>query len=129
MKNVNGNKQADKLFSGYPAMEAAVMGTAALNEKLAATALSAAEDGIKLTAEWSRDTIAGLGKLAKPVSDPSDYAREVAAVATESAAKAVKRSTDFVEIASRVQSETVRLMTEAGNEFLAESPATAKAAQ
>ena len=106
------------------AMEGAYKTTAALNEKLSAVALSAAEKSAEISNNWTKDTIAKLSEMSKAKEEPADYAKAVADFASASAEVSAENLAAYAEVAKRVQMDTVELMMAAGKD-LSEDAATA----
>ncbi|MCY4151583.1 MAG: phasin, PhaP [Aestuariivita sp.] len=106
------------------AMEGAYKTTAALNEKLSAVALSAAEKSAEISNKWTKDTIAKLSEMSKAKEEPADYAKAVADFASASAEVSAENLAAYAEVAKRVQMDTVELMMAAGKD-LSEDAATA----
>ena len=96
------------------AMEGAYKTTAALNEKLSAVALSAAEKSAEISNKWTKDTIAKLSEMSKAKEEPADYAKAVADFASASAEVSAENLAAYAEVAKRVQMDTVELMMAAG---------------
>ncbi|KIC21689.1 phasin family protein [Leisingera sp. ANG-Vp] len=110
------------------AMEDAFKTTAALNEKLSAVALDAAEKSAEISSKWTKETLAKLGDVSKVQADPADYAKAATDFASASAEVAAENMAAFAEVAKKVQMDTVELMMAAGKEASEEATAAVKKA-
>ncbi|MEX0305724.1 MAG: phasin, PhaP [Leisingera sp.] len=110
------------------AMEDAFKSTAALNEKLSAVALDAAEKSAEISSKWTKETLAKLGDVSKVQADPADYAKAATDFASASAEVAAENMAAFAEVAKKVQMDTVELMMAAGKEASEEATAAVKKA-
>ncbi|KIC12932.1 phasin, PhaP [Leisingera sp. ANG-M1] len=110
------------------AMEDAFKTTAALNEKLSAVALDAAEKSAEISSKWTKETLAKLGTVSKVQEDPADYAKAATDFASASAEVAAENLAAFAEVAKKVQMDTVELMMAAGKEASEEATAAVKKA-
>ncbi len=110
------------------AMEGAYKTTAALNEKLSAVALSAAEKSAEISNKWAKDTIAKLSEMSKAKEEPADYAKAVADFASASAEVSAENLAAYAEVAKKVQMDTVELMMAAGKDLSEDAAAALKKA-
>jgi len=110
------------------AMEDAFKSTAALNEKLSAVALGAAEKSAEISSKWTKETLAKLGDVSKVQADPADYAKAATDFASASAEVAAENMAAFAEVAKKVQMDTVELMMAAGKDATEEATAAVKKA-
>ncbi|MBE1294914.1 phasin family protein [Phycobacter azelaicus] len=110
------------------AMEDAFKNSAALNEKLAAVALGAAEQSADISTKWTKDTLSKLGAMSKVQSEPADYAKAATDFASASAEVAAENMAAFAEIAKKAQTETVELLMAAGKDMSEEATAAVKKA-
>lgn len=120
------------MFGAFPmdtkAMEDAFKSSAALNEKLAAVALGAAEQSADLSTKWTKDTLTKLGAMSKVQGEPADYAKAATDFASASAEVAAENMAAFAEIAKKAQTETVELLMAAGKDMSEEATAAVKKA-
>lgn len=110
------------------AFEDAFKNTAALNEKLAAVALGAAEKSSEISSKWTKDTLTKLGDMSKAKAEPADYAKALTDFASAQAEVASENMAAFAEVAKKVQMETVELLMSAGKEASEEATAAVKKA-
>jgi hypothetical protein len=110
------------------AFEDAFKNSAALNEKLTAVALGAAEKSSEISSKWTKDTLAKLGDMSKAKSEPADYAKALTDFASSQAEVAAENMAAFAEVAKKVQMETVELLMSAGKEATEEATAAVKKA-
>ncbi|WP_422050345.1 phasin, PhaP [Shimia sp.] len=110
------------------AFEDAFKNTAALNEKLAAVALGAAEKSSEISSKWTKDTLTKLGDMSKAKAEPADYAKALTDFASAQAEVASENMAAFAEVAKKVQMETVELLMSAGKEATEEATAAVKKA-
>ncbi|MEL0436363.1 phasin, PhaP [Phycobacter sp. K97] len=110
------------------AMEEAFKNSAALNEKLAAVALGAAEQSADISTKWTKDTLSKLGAMSKVQAEPADYAKAATDFASASAEVAAENMAAFAEIAKKAQTETVELLMAAGKDMSEEATAAVKKA-
>ncbi|MFV0383968.1 Phasin [Paracoccus sp. (in: a-proteobacteria)] len=101
---------------------------AALGEKLAKVALTAAERSTEISALWAKDAISRMGELATTKEEPSDYAKAVTDFASASAEVAAEHMAAFAEVAKKVQMDTVDLMLTAGKDMASETQKAAEKA-
>lgn len=122
MKNGLAKDWTEAFFAGIPGnlpeVETAIKKSAALNEKLAETAFHAAEDSIKLSAEWTKEALADLENLAKSQPEPTELVNVLAKYTSDAAGKSTQKVTALAEIMGRMQAETIRLFVEASNEAI-----------
>lgn len=123
LKDMMGAFPVDtKMFEG------AFKTTAALNEKLSAVALEAADKSAEVSNKWTKDTIAKLSDMSKAKTDPADYAKAMTDFASASAEVAAENMAAFAEIAKKVQMDTVELLMAAGKDFSEDATAAVKKA-
>ena len=67
------------------AMEEAFKNTAALNEKLSAVVLGAAEQSSEISSKWTKDALAKMSGVSKAQTDPAEYAKSATDFASASA--------------------------------------------
>lgn len=110
------------------AMEEAFKNTAALNEKLSAVVLGAAEQSSEISSKWTKDALAKMSGVSKVQSDPAEYAKSATDFASASAEVAAENLAAFAEIAKKAQMETVELLMSAGKDMGEEATAAVKKA-
>ncbi|WP_412550147.1 phasin family protein [Shimia sp. MIT910701] len=110
------------------AFEDAFKNSAALNEKLTAVALGAAEKSSEISTKWTKDTLSKLGDMSKAKEEPADYAKAMTDFASAQAEVAAENMAAFAEVAKKVQMETVELLMSAGKEATEEATAAVKKA-
>lgn len=110
------------------AMEDAFKSTAALNEKLSAVAIEAAEKTSEISSTWTKDTLAKLAELSKAKAEPADYAKSLSDFASAAAEVAAENMAAFAEIAKKVQMDTVELLMAAGKDMTQDATAAMKKA-
>ena len=110
------------------AFEDAFKNSAALNEKLTAVALTAAEKSSEISSKWTKDTLSKLGDMSKAKDEPADYAKAMTDFASAQAEVAAENMAAFAEVAKKVQMETVELLMSAGKEATEEATAAVKKA-
>lgn len=110
------------------AFEDAFKNSAALNEKLTAVALGAAEKSSEISSKWTKDTLSKLGDMSKAKEEPADYAKALTDFASAQAEVAAENMAAFAEVAKKVQMETVELLMSAGKEASEEATAAVKKA-
>ncbi|GAA6196622.1 phasin, PhaP [Pseudophaeobacter sp.] len=110
------------------AMEEAFKNTAALNEKLSAVVLGAAEQSSEISSKWTKDALAKMSGVSKAQTDPSEYAKSATDFASASAEVAAENMAAFAEVAKKVQMETVELLMAAGKDMGEEASAAVKKA-
>lgn len=110
------------------ALEDAFKNSAALNEKLTAVALGAAEKSSEISTKWTKDTLSKLGDVSKAKAEPADYAKAMTDFASAQAEVAAENMAAFAEVAKKVQMETVELLMSAGKEATEEATAAVKKA-
>lgn len=108
------------------AMEEAFKNTAALNEKLSAVVLGAAEQSSEISSKWTKDALAKMSGVSKAQTDPSEYAKSATDFASASAEVAAENMAAFAEVAKKVQMETVELLMAAGKDMGEEASAAVK---
>ncbi|MDX1780861.1 MAG: phasin family protein [Thalassovita sp.] len=101
---------------------------AALNEKLTAAALSAAEKSSEISGKWTKDTLSKLSDVSKVKDEPADYAKALSDFASASAETAAENMAAFAEIAKKLQTETVELLMAAGKDMTEEASAAVQKA-
>merc|ERR1711916_367025 len=99
------------------AMEDAFKSSAALNEKLAAVAIGAAEQSAEISTKWTKDTLAKMGAMSKVQAEPADYAKAATDFASASAEVAAENMAAFAEVAKKAQTDTVELLMAAGKDM------------
>ena len=110
------------------AVEDAFKTQAALNEKLTAAALSAAEKSSEISGKWTKDTLSKLSEVSKVKDEPADYAKALSDFASASAETAAENMAAFAEIAKKLQTETVELLMAAGKDMTEEASAAVQKA-
>ncbi|GAA6182141.1 MULTISPECIES: phasin family protein [unclassified Shimia] len=110
------------------AFEDAFKNSAALNEKLTAVALGAAEKSSEISSKWTKDTLSKLSDMSKAKEEPADYAKAITDFASAQAEVAAENMAAFAEVAKKVQMETVELLMSAGKEATEEATAAVKKA-
>ena len=110
------------------AFEDAFKNSAALNEKLTAVALGAAEKSSEISTKWTKDTLSKLGDMSKAKDEPADYAKAMTDFASAQAEVAAENMAAFAGVAKKVQMETVELLMSAGKEATEEATAAVKKA-
>ncbi|MBO9473460.1 MULTISPECIES: phasin family protein [unclassified Shimia] len=110
------------------AFEDAFKNSAALNEKLTAVALGAAEKSSEISSKWTKDTLSKLGDMSKAKEEPADYAKALTDFASAQAEVAAENMAAFAEVAKKVQMETVELLMSAGKDATEEATAAVKKA-
>jgi hypothetical protein len=110
------------------AMEEAFKNTAALNEKLSAVVLGAAEQSSEISSKWTKDALAKMSGMSQAKTDPADYAKSATDFASASAEVAAENMAAFAEVAKKVQMETVELLMAAGKDMGQEATAAVKKA-
>ncbi|CUH52978.1 phasin family protein [Shimia sp. R11_0] len=110
------------------AFEDAFKNSAALNEKLTAVALGAAEKSSEISSKWTKDTLSKLSDMSKAKEEPADYAKAMTDFASAQAEVAAENMAAFAEVAKKVQMETVELLMSAGKEVTEEATAAVKKA-
>ncbi|GHG90519.1 phasin, PhaP [Pseudodonghicola xiamenensis] len=123
MKDVMGAFPVDTT-----AMEDAFKTTAALNEKLSAVAIEAAEKTSEISSAWAKDTLSKLADVSKAKAEPADYAKAFSDFASASAEVAAENMAAFAEIAKKVQMDTVELLMAAGKDMTQDATAAVKKA-
>ena len=122
MNNKLAKEWAEKFFTGFPGglpeLEAAMNNSTALNEEFAETAFSAAEDGFKLSAEWTKEALTDLEQITKTQTEPSELASVLANYTSDAAGKSTQKMAAFAEILGRMQAESIRLFVEASQDSL-----------
>lgn len=110
------------------AMEEAFKNTAALNEKLSAVVLGAAEQSSEISSKWTKDALAKMSGMSQAKTDPADYAKSATDFASASAEVAAENMAAFAEVAKKVQMETVELLMAAGKDMGEDAKAAVKKA-
>ena len=129
MKNGVAKEWAESFYAGFPTkvpeLENTVKNSTVLNEKLAEAAFVAAEDSIKLSAEWTKEALVDLEQVTKAQSEPANVASTLVKYTAEATSKSTQRMTALAEIMGRMQAETIRLFVEASKDAMhtkAETP-------
>lgn len=121
MTNTIAKEWMDAILTGIPKqmpeLEETMKKSASLNQKLSETAFHAAEESIKLSAEWTKETLANVEKLAKTQNDPADWVNILSHLASNSAGQSTQKMNALAEIMGRMQAETLRLFVEAGQDM------------
>ena len=132
MANQDFTAMLKDMMGAFPvdtsAMEDVFKNTAALNEKLTAVALGAAEKSSEISTKWTKDTLSKLGDMSKAKEEPADYAKAMTDFASAQAEVAAENMAAFAEVAKKVQMETVELLMSAGKEATEEATAAVKKA-
>ncbi len=110
------------------AVEEAFKNTAALNEKLSAVVLGAAEQSSEISSKWTKDALSKMSGMSQAKTDPADYAKSATDFASASAEVAAENMAAFAEVAKKVQMETVELLMAAGKDMGQEATAAVKKA-
>jgi hypothetical protein len=110
------------------AFEKSFKSQTALNEKLSAVALSAAEKSTEISTKWTKETLAKLTDISKAKAEPADYAKAMTDFASASAEVAAENMAAFAEVAKKVQTDTVELLLAAGKDVSEEATAAVKKA-
>lgn len=125
-------KTFQDMMANFPidtsSVQEAVKSQAALGEKLAKVALSAAERSTEISAQWAKDTIVRVGELATSKEEPADYAKAFSDFASASAEVAAEHMAAFAEVAKKVQMDTVDLMLTAGKDLASDAQKAAEKA-
>lgn len=125
-------KTFQDILSNFPidtsSVQEALKSQAALSEKLARVALTAAERSTEISAQWAKDTIARMGELASSKEEPSDYAKAVTDFASASTEVAAEHMAAYAEVAKKVQMDTVDLMLTAGKDIASDAQKVAEKA-
>lgn len=98
------------------AFEDAFKNSAALNEKLTAVALGAAEKSSEISTKWTKDTLSKLGDMSKAKDEPADYAKAMTDFASAQAEVAAENMAAFAEVAKKVQADSFELFMSASKE-------------
>lgn len=119
------------LPKGMPELESVIKNSAVLNEKLAETAFNAAEDSVKLSAEWTKETFADLQKITKTQHEPAELTTNFAKYTSDTAGKSTQKMAALADIMGKMQAETIRLFVEASKNAMDvksenQTPETAK---
>ncbi|PWE32006.1 phasin, PhaP [Maritimibacter sp. 55A14] len=131
-KATDYTKAFSDMMSTFPAdfsvYQDAMQNSAALGEKLAKVALTAAEQSADISSKWTKDTLGKMGAVAKVQKDPADYSK----VATDFASASVEMTTEnlaaFAEVAKRAQMEAFELLMASGKDATEEMTAAMKKA-
>lgn len=102
--------------------------SAAMGEKFSKVALEAAEKSTEISTQWTKDTLAKLGDVAKVKDEPTAYTKSMTDFASAQAEMTAETLAAFAEVAKKVQMETVELMMAAGKEASEEATAAVKKA-
>lgn len=125
-------KTFQDILSNFPidtsSVQEALKSQAALSEKLARVALTAAERSTEISAQWAKDTIARMGELASSKEEPSDYAKAMTDFASASTEVAAEHMAAYAEVAKKVQMDTVDLMLTAGKDIASDAQKVAEKA-
>lgn len=121
-----------KLFADMPfdtsAFNDAFKNSAALGEKFAKVALTAAEKNAEISNKWTKETLAKLAAASKVQTEPADYSKAATDFASASVEAASEHVAAFAEVAKKVQMDTVELIMAAGKEAQADASAAVKKA-
>lgn len=101
---------------------------AAYGEKFARIALSAAEKSNEVSNNWTKQTLANVGSVAKVQDDPSKVVQTFAEFAASQGELASANMTAFAEIAKAVQAQTIELLFSAGKDMSADASAAVEKA-
>ena len=112
MKDMMGNFPVDT-----SSVENLAKSQAALAEKMSSVAIEAAQKSTDLSARWMQDTLSKLSGMTAAKAEPADYAKSVTDFMTQSAETAAEHLAAFADIAKRVQTETLELLTAAGKDL------------
>lgn len=131
-KTQDFTKVMQDMMAAFPmdatAFQGAFKTSAALTEKMTKVALEAAEKSTEISSKWTKDTLAGVGSLAKAKEDPAEYSKAMGDFASASAEMAAENLAAFAEVAKKVQMETVELMLAAGKDMQEDATAAVKKA-
>jgi len=125
-------KVMQDMMAAFPMNNASVTDafktSAALTEKMTKVALDAAEKSTEISSNWTRETLAKFGAVAKAKNEPTDYTKAMTDFASASAEAATESLAAFAEVAKKVQMETVELMLSAGKDLSQDATAAVKKA-
>ncbi|PRX35182.1 hypothetical protein SAMN05216257_102342 [Meinhardsimonia xiamenensis] len=120
------------LMGAFPvdmsAMQDAFKTQATLGEKLSKVALEAADKSAEISTKWTRDTLAKLAEVTAVKEDPADYTKALTDFAAAQAEMTAESLAAFVEVAKKVQMETVELMLAAGKDLSEDASAAVRKA-
>lgn len=105
------------------ALKGQMKSSAELSEKLAKIALEAAERSNELSSDWTKQTLANVGTVAKVQEDPSDFTKAMTDFASAQSEIATRNLNAFAEIAKAVQAQTIETLMSAGKDFGADASA------
>ena len=89
---------------------------AAFGEKAAKVALQAAEKSAEISSKWTKETLARMASVTSAKAETSDYAKSFNDFATASAESVTANMAAFVEVAKKMQADTIELMLAATQE-------------
>ena len=91
-------------------------------------ALNAAEKSAEISNIWTKQTLAKLNDLSKNPVEPSDYSKSLTDFASAQAEVAAENIAAYVEVAKKVQMDTVEVMMAAGKDLSEEASEAMKTA-
>lgn len=86
------------------------------NSKITDIAIKTAEKNAELSQAWTKETLSKLEAVAKPKTDPSDYAQVITEFTTAQAQTTPEHIAAFAEVAKKAQMDTIELFMSAGQE-------------
>ncbi len=114
-------KTMQEFMGAFPvdtkAVQDAFKTSASLNAKLSNVVLETAGQSNDITAKWTKDTLAKMGALTSVKDDPADYGKAMTDFASAQAEITSNALAAFAEVAKKVQTDNVELMTAAGKDF------------
>jgi hypothetical protein len=112
------------LMGAFPvdssSMDEAIKNTTALNEKLTAVAMTAAEKSSEISNAWAKDTLSKVTEMSKAKAEPADFAQVMTDFASTSAEVAAEKMTAFADVVKKAQMDTVDLMMAVGKNMSAD---------
>ncbi|WP_075997699.1 hypothetical protein [Salaquimonas pukyongi] len=131
-KTIDYTKTFQDMFAGkfadVNAVNDLVRDAAEFGAKFNKIALDAAEKNVELSNAWMKDSLGKYGAFTKVQSEPAEYAKVAADVASAQAQAAPEHFAKFAEVAKSAQMATVELVMAAGKEFQADAVKAAKSA-
>lgn len=89
---------------------------AEFNSKISDIAIKAAEKNAELSQAWTKETLSKLETVAKPTTDPKEYAQVISEFTTAQAKATPEHITAFAEVAKQAQMDTMEVLLSAGQE-------------
>lgn len=131
-KTIDYTKTFQDMFAGkfadVNAVNDLVRDAAEFGAKFNKIALDAAEKNVELSNAWMKDSLGKYSAFTKVQSEPAEYAKVAADVASAQAQAAPEHFAKFAEVAKSAQMATVELVMAAGKEFQADAVKAAKSA-